>query len=242
MGIAKENSSEGQMPPPSAAAKLGYGRLLSEDPLDAIALSSSQDSEGSQARPLPQSPQMENKHQPSIDSLTLETRFPLLGVKVGFAIKDSVERLSKVAPGDVQGIAASQIQLLSSYYSLVFEQARQSFRWALIAAGLGLAFFLASLGLLIARQPQNLAVVSLISGALIEVISGINFYLYNKASSQLADFHHRLDLTQRILLANSICERLEGDFKQQARLNLVNAIAGATAVSVTDKDKSGQDI
>jgi len=65
-----------------------------------------------------------------------------------------------------------------------------------------------------------------VSGALIEVVSGIGFYLYNKSASQLAMFHTRLDSTQRFLLANSVCEGLEGDFKQQARSNLVRMIAG----------------
>lgn len=207
----EENPSERQTFPPSAAAKIGYGRLIGKEPLAVTALSPCQDLESSTSELPPQPSKVRSGYQakePSVDSVTLETRFPIFGVKVGFAIKDSVERLSKAAPGDVQEIAASQIQLLSSYYSLVFDQARQSFRWALIAAGLGLAFFLASLGLLIAQQPQNLAVVSLISGALIEVISGINFYLYNRTASQLVDFHQRLDLTQRLLLANSIKQHM----------------------------------
>jgi hypothetical protein len=78
-----------------------------------------------------------------IDSLTVEGGASLLGLKVGisYTIKDSVERLSKAEPGDVQEIAASQIQLLSSYYTLVLDQAQRSFRWALIAAGIGFVFF-----------------------------------------------------------------------------------------------------
>ena len=174
-----------------------------------------------------------------IDSLTVESGASLLGLKVGisYTIKDSVERLSKAKPGDVQEIAASQIQLLSSYYTLVLDQARRSFRWALIAAGVGFIFFLTSVGTLLAQQPQNMALVSMFSGALIEVISGINFYLYNKSASQLAEFHTRLDLTQRFLLANSVCEGLEGDFKQQARSNLVKMIAGMTTTLSTDEKK-----
>jgi len=55
---------------------------------------------------------------------------------------------------------------------------------------------------------------------------GVDVYYYNKSASQLAMFHTRLDSTQRFLLANSVCEGLEGDFKQQARSNLVRMIAG----------------
>ena len=137
----------------------------------------------------------------------------------------SLERLSKADKADVQEIAASQIELLTTYHTVVLEQAQRSFRWALIAAGVGLGFFLAAVGFLVYQQLANVAVVSLVSGALVEVVSGINFYLYGKTSAQLAEFQSRLDATQRFLLANSICESLQGETKQQARWELVRAIA-----------------
>jgi hypothetical protein len=55
----------------------------------------------------------------------------------------------------------------------------------------------------------------------VEVISGVNFYLYGKTTTQMAEFQSRLDMTQRFLLANSICENLDGDFKQNTRSQLV---------------------
>ncbi len=150
-------------------------------------------------------------------------------------ISSAADRLSQAKPEDIQEIAASQIKLLASYYDLVLGQARKSFRWALIAAGIGLMFFLASVGFLLSQQPQNLANISLISGALIEVISAINFYLYGKTSAQLATFHTRLGTTQRFLLANSMCESLEGEFKQKARYELIKTVAGFE--SAQDKEE-----
>ena len=150
-----------------------------------------------------------------------------VGHKVSYSVADSVERLSKADPENVQEIAASQIQLLTTYYQISLDQARRSFRWALAAAGIGLIFFLAAVGfLLFNQQSQGVATASIISGSLIEVISGINFYLYGKTSAQFAEFHTRLGHTQRYLLANSLCEGLDGDFKQQARVDLVKAIGG----------------
>ena len=87
----------------------------------------------------------------------------------GQLIARSVDRLEKAHPGDVQGIAASQIQLLNGYYSQVLSQAARSFRWAVIAAGVGLLFFLAAVSFVLIKQPQQVATISLISGALIEV-------------------------------------------------------------------------
>lgn len=67
--------------------------------------------------------------------------------------------------------------------------------------------------------------MSVISGALVQVIAGINFYLYGRTQSQASEFLNRLDQTQRFWLANSVCEGLEGDSKQKARSELVSAIA-----------------
>jgi hypothetical protein len=42
----------------------------------------------------------------------------------------------------------------------------------------------------------------------------------------MAEFHNKLDLTHRFLPANSVCEGLQENFKQQSRSDLVRAIAG----------------
>ncbi len=128
--------------------------------------------------------------------------------------------------GNTEKIAASQIKLLTSYYSLVLNQAQRSFTWALIWAFIGVLSFIASGVFLLVNHLNEIAYISVIGGAIIEIISGINFYLYNKSSSQLAEFHTRLDATQRILLANTICEKIEGDLKQETRSQLALAFAG----------------
>jgi uncharacterized protein YjbI with pentapeptide repeats len=143
-----------------------------------------------------------------------------------FPISGAVERLSKAKPGEVQEIAASQIELLNDYYQQVLEQAKNCFRWALIAAGIGLVFFLAATGFLLYRNLLSVAVITTISGVLFELIAGVNFYLYAQTTKQLAEFHDRLNTTQRFLLANSVCEALEGAPKLTARHELVQFIAG----------------
>jgi hypothetical protein len=154
---------------------------------------------------------------------------PIFGIPGGLvsqALLESVNRLSKAKPEDVQEIVASQIQLMTAYHNVVLEQARRSFLWALIAAGIGLGFFLASVTFLLVLHSANVSIITLISGSLIEVISAINFFLYGKTSSQLANFQSRLDVTQRFLLANSICEGLDDKHKHRSRAELVRIIAG----------------
>lgn len=139
-------------------------------------------------------------------------------------IIEPTNQLFDAKPEEVQKIAASQIKILNNYYVTVLDQAKQSFKWALIAAGIGLCFYLLAVSLYVLKDFQKIEIITLISGSIIEMISGINFYLYKKTTEQLSDFHQKLYLTQKILLANSICESLEGEFKQNSRANLIKII------------------
>lgn len=150
-------------------------------------------------------------------------------------------RIAEAAPSDVQRIAATQIELLIAYYNEILSQAKKSFNWALIAAGVGLIFFIFSVVVLIAIQNVDISIISALCGLIIEFISAINFYLYNRATLQMAIYQERLDRTQRFLLANSLCEGLEGETKLKSRSNLIDIIARTTYSSdllrsVTDKD------
>jgi len=153
--------------------------------------------------------------------------------------KSTFSNVARADPSNIQQVAASQLELINDYYTTILHQARQSFTWAIIAAGVGLAFFIAAVAFLLLSQKSDLSAISVISGALIEVISGINFYLYGKAISQLDLFHVRLERTQRFLIANSVCENLKGSLQQTARAGLVNIIAGLP-VTTPEASQMGQ--
>jgi hypothetical protein len=140
-------------------------------------------------------------------------------------LKDSIARLSAANPKDVQQIAASQLDLLSAYYGAALAQSRRSFSWALIGSGIGLAFFVTAVALVLRNGIAAGSVVPLVSGAIVNVVSSIGFYLYGKSSSQLSAFHSSLDAQQRYLLANSICESLEGEVRNTARAALIQEIS-----------------
>ncbi len=145
-------------------------------------------------------------------------------------IKNAYTELSKA--DSVQEIAASQTKILSNYYLLVLDQADRSFLWAIIASAVGLIFFVAAITFLLLQESLDVAVVSLISGALIEIISGINFYLFNKTTSQFNDFHIRLESTQKFLLGNSMCDGLDETTKQETLSNLIHTMIETKKVKV----------
>ncbi len=143
------------------------------------------------------------------------------------ATDKALKRLSDAKTDDVTAIASSQIELLSRFYDLSLSQASRSFRWALLASAVGLLFFLMAIAFLLWGKSSDLSVITLIGGAMIEFIAGINFYLYSKTIDQLNLFQGKLEITQRFLLANSLCESLSDPWKDETRAQLIGKLSGS---------------
>lgn len=164
--------------------------------------------------------------------MTTDTVTPSKENAAAFLFKQ--EPLSKVAAqalddlsksGNVQEIASNQVKLLTEFYDQSLSQAHRSFVWALIASGAGLIFFMVAIAFQLGSK-SDVAIISVIGGALIEFIAAVNFYLYGKTTTQLNLFHGRLEVTQRFLLANSLCDRLGDKYEDETRSYLIRQLAG----------------
>ena len=151
-------------------------------------------------------------------------------VEIAKLIRGSIQRIGTVDPANVQQIAASQLELLAGYHQIALAQSRRSFFWALVGSGVGLIFFVAAVAFALATGIALAAVIPLLSGAIVEVVAGIVFILYGKTTAQLSNFHSRLEVLQRYLLANSLCEALDGDERNKARAALIQEISRSQVV------------
>jgi hypothetical protein len=136
-----------------------------------------------------------------------------------------IKSIASTKTNDVQGSAASQIALLIGYHEMALEQSKRSFNWALLGAGIGLLFFVGASAISILQENTSGAFITVISGAVVEIVAGVVFYLYGKSTIQLGDFHGRLETLQRYLIANSICESLQGEGRDKVRAELIREIA-----------------
>jgi hypothetical protein len=143
----------------------------------------------------------------------------------GRSAQAAIDSVARADPSNIQAVAASQLEISNDYYQSVLSQAKQSFRSAIVAASVGLAFFLAALGIGLALDKLDVAIISSISGGVVEVIAGLNFWLFGRTATQLDLFHVRLEQTQRYLLANSVSENLSDTTRDTARAELVRLIA-----------------
>ena len=152
----------------------------------------------------------------------------------------TVQLVADLDPKKIQEVAASQFILIKRYHQDVHRDAQRLFRWALLVTGTGLPFFLVSVSLGILRQPTNGVAFSFLSGVVIEGIAVIQFWLYSRLQNQLEHFHERMDRTQQCLLANSICEHLEGDLKASTQTEMIRTIMYALGQHESNTRRTNQ--
>jgi hypothetical protein len=155
-----------------------------------------------------------------------ETEEPVPSLK---ELQQSCQHLADAPLGDTRQFACLFSQMNLRYYSDVLSQAKNSFRFALGAATVGVLFFIFAAWVM--YKDDKGGWISLIAGGLLQVISGTCFYLYSKASTQFATFHICLDRANRFVLANTICEKLSDGVKDDTRAYLIRAITDATLLT-----------
>lgn len=134
------------------------------------------------------------------------------------------KRLADVRSNETQKIFEVTTQMLNLHYTNGLTQARMAFRWALIAAIMGVVIFLGAIVFLLFEESTQVASVGAIGGAIVEAIAGLNFYLYGKTTKQLTGHRLGLDEMQRILLANSIIPDMDPEKQDEERAKLVSAL------------------
>jgi hypothetical protein len=143
------------------------------------------------------------------------------------------EEIGNTAPDDAHRIGALLQEMILKYYADVRHQAQQSFIAALGAACIGMLFFIYAIWRGISSDGSILqASLGVIAGSLIQVISGINFYLYARAARQFGEFHVCLERTNRFILANCMCEKLSPPARDEMRVELARIVATAPMLTL----------
>ena len=135
-----------------------------------------------------------------------------------------IDEVARADPSNIQQVAATQMALSNDYYRSVLKQAGRSFTVAIGSTVIGLAFFIGAVSFSVFEGDWSASVTSSIAGGIVEVIAGLNFWLYGRTSLQLEAFHVRLERTQRYLLANSVARGLPMDERGAAVADLVKSM------------------
>jgi hypothetical protein len=142
------------------------------------------------------------------------------------------EQIGNTAPDDTHRIGSLLQEMILKYYADVRLQAQQSFIAALVVACFGMLFFIYAIWQGMYSNGMLQASLGVIAGSLIQVISGINFYLYARAARQFGAFHVCLERTNRFILANSMCEKLSPPARDEMRVELTRLVATAPMLTL----------
>ena len=67
-----------------------------------------------------------------------------------------------------------------------------------------------------------------------QVISGINFYLYARAARQFSSFHICLERANRFLLVAMLCRELDAPDRAEMRKKLIQAMLDAPMLTLSE--------
>jgi hypothetical protein len=159
-------------------------------------------------------------------------------------MKNVCDRIAHVKPEETQTLFGYLHQMATLYYEGALTQAMKSFKAAQIAAWVGtVLFFAVVLWILVWPEGSSLRWLSVLPPAMIQVISGLNFYMYRKATQQFELFHVCLERMGRFLMANSVCANIEESAKRdQARMELVATMAHAPMLPVQGLEHQSSEI
>lgn len=111
---------------------------------------------------------------------------------------------------DVIDLMLKNVRELREYYIISKRQATNAFSASLIVCFLGFIVYIAGIVVFVISG-ENALLLTTISGTIVEVISGLFFWLYRHAIRQLNIYHQRLGTTEKYLTAIRLVDKMEQD-------------------------------
>lgn len=111
---------------------------------------------------------------------------------------------------DVIDLMLKNVRELREYYIISKRQATNAFSASLIVCFLGFIVYIAGIAVFVVSG-ENALLLTTISGTIVEVISGLFFWLYRYAIKQLNIYHQRLGTTEKYLTAIRLVDKMGQD-------------------------------
>ena len=135
------------------------------------------------------------------------------------------------------------VENLAEYYSLVKVHTNNSFRASLFVGVIGFSLIvvgvIASFGGVDKATPATIAAVS---GIMVEFISGVFFYLYNRTVRELKDYHDSLLSVQNVLLSFKLVNDTEdATAKKDMTMQMCQFLLAGVELSKTARARSSRE-
>ena len=147
---------------------------------------------------------------------------------------------------DVIDLMLKNVRELREYYIISKRQATNAFSASLIVCFLGFIVYIAGIAVFVISGEDALLLTT-ISGTIVEVISGLFFWLYRHAIKQLNIYHQRLGTTEKYLTAIRLADKMGEDKHDNTYWHIICCILeDAKAYQyqekvIEEKEESGED-
>ena len=112
---------------------------------------------------------------------------------------------------------------LKGYYVISKQQANRSFMSALTICFLGFTLFAS--GIVISFfSNENILIYTTVAGSIVEIVSGLFFWLYKSSTKQLNIYHERLGATEKYLTAIQLVDKMDNSTKDDAYRFLIESL------------------
>lgn len=147
---------------------------------------------------------------------------------------------------DVIDLMLKNVRELREYYIISKRQATNAFSASLIVCFLGFIVYIAGIAVFVISG-EDVLLLTTISGTIVEVISGLFFWLYRHAIKQLNIYHQRLGTTEKYLTAIRLADKMGEDKHDNTYWHIICCILeDAKAYQyqekvIEEKEESGED-
>ena len=129
---------------------------------------------------------------------------------------DVLAEKSKEENQDIRALMFENLKELKEFYVICKQQIRKSFSAAMFSCFAGFTLFVLAVIIFLLGGNNSASLTAGLSGAIVEIVSGLYFWMYRETSKQLGKYHKRLEATEKYLIALQIIEMLpEGNRNEQ---------------------------
>lgn len=144
--------------------------------------------------------------------------------------KKELAEKKNYSPKELEGkegilrLATNEVFELREYFVINKYQAITAYQAALVVSILGFVLFSIGISLNYLEESNSASIVTTSSGAIVEIIAGLFFWLYSKATKQMYIFYRSLLDTERLLIAIELVEKISDDQRNESYRDLITKI------------------
>lgn len=113
---------------------------------------------------------------------------------------------------------------IAEYFEISKKQEKFSYRVSMACAIIGAIILFSSIGAIVFNKGIEITVVTIISGSITELVSGVVLWIHNKSAMQLNFYYNSLHENEKVLSAINMVDRIEDkDKKQQMYEEIIKA-------------------